>query len=316
MSNPNDMSENAEISMNEEEHPDNLELGEEESSYMTDMLNNLFTQYLNTNINAELYQPINSSENSDSTSPPSSSPPSPPDSPPESPIPDLIEQNIDDDIDSLPPFPPPPPPRPSLIQSSMLPSSTRNIVYLPPSVGGQVAQGASHVLFTPIPFGSLIQNTFPVGGSGAPAPGTMASIIQNSFENDKDKYKHVISDEGKELLKPKKYSEIETDEKKCSIMHEEFEPDTMVIQLPCKHVFCEEAINHWIENESASCPVCRDKLPSKEIENKDEIERRARARNVPISRSAYYQRLFQNIEELQTRREEEDIQRAIWNSLN
>ena len=145
----------------------------------------------------------------------------------------------------------------------------------------------------------------------------MASVIRRSFETDKDKYKHVLSDEGKELLTPQKYSDIDTDEKKCSIMHEEFEPDTDVIQLPCKHVFCKDAIMHWIEHESASCPVCRAALPSKEIENKDKIEARVRRRTIRTMPSTqYYQNIIRSIDEIRQQREEEDIQRAIWNSLN
>ena len=38
----------------------------------------------------------------------------------------------------------------------------------------------------------------------------------------------------------------------------------MVIQLPCAHCFNNDAILHWLTEESCKCPVCRYKLESKE----------------------------------------------------
>ena len=43
----------------------------------------------------------------------------------------------------------------------------------------------------------------------------------------------------------------------CNITLEDFSPNTMVIALPCKHAFQENAIRHWLLNNSNRCPVCR-----------------------------------------------------------
>ena len=43
----------------------------------------------------------------------------------------------------------------------------------------------------------------------------------------------------------------------CNITLEEFQQQTRVIALPCKHAFKEEAIIQWLTNNSNRCPVCR-----------------------------------------------------------
>ena len=159
------------------------------------------------------------------------------------------------------------------------------------------------------------------------------SVIQRSFNEDPSAFKQVISDEGKQLLETVQFSSLDTEETKCTIMQDAFEDDTMVIELPCKHVFCEEAIMHWLKNESASCPVCRHKLPSKEVrieknrniselgESEDTEENGLRVRSssapTPLNEniSLYYHSIINNITRLHQLNEEEDTQQAIWNSI-
>ena len=52
---------------------------------------------------------------------------------------------------------------------------------------------------------------------------------------------------------------------RCPITQAEFAEGDAVLVLPCGHAFMQDAIQLWLENESAECPVCRCALPSHEI---------------------------------------------------
>ncbi len=95
---------------------------------------------------------------------------------------------------------------------------------------------------------------------------TLDDIINRSFQ-DKHKYKKVISDKGKQSLlyetydkeKHKKYNST------CPIFQCEFNNGDNITILPCKHIFLKDGIDRWLQDEKPVCPVCRYKLPSKEI---------------------------------------------------
>lgn len=103
-------------------------------------------------------------------------------------------------------------------------------------------------------------------GGGAPAPGN----ILNASLYDKEAYKQVLSEKGKEEIVYRKYDKKNDEIKKCPIMFTDFEDDEEIAQLPCGHIFDKDGISKWLEEEDASCPVCRKKLDSKEIKNEDE----------------------------------------------
>jgi hypothetical protein len=56
-------------------------------------------------------------------------------------------------------------------------------------------------------------------------------------------------------------------QERCPIMQSELDKGDVVLALPCGHVFLKDAIQTWLETESAECPVCRHALPSCEIMN-------------------------------------------------
>ena len=99
---------------------------------------------------------------------------------------------------------------------------------------------------------------------------SISSILNQSFGEQEQKYKTVLSDKGNEQLKIIKYSSDSYENKMCPIMHINFEDNEEVIELPCKHIFNSDGIKKWLSEEKAECPVCRYKLDSKEIINKDE----------------------------------------------
>jgi hypothetical protein len=54
-------------------------------------------------------------------------------------------------------------------------------------------------------------------------------------------------------------------ESMCPITQSEFVEGDAVLVLPCGHAFIKDAIQTWLETESAECPVCRHALPSCDI---------------------------------------------------
>ena len=55
------------------------------------------------------------------------------------------------------------------------------------------------------------------------------------------------------------------DDRVCPITQAEFAEGDAALTLPCGHVFIRDAIQTWLETESAECPVCRHALPSREV---------------------------------------------------
>jgi SUMO ligase MMS21 Smc5/6 complex component len=51
----------------------------------------------------------------------------------------------------------------------------------------------------------------------------------------------------------------------CPITQDKLMEGDAVLVLPCGHSFMKDAIQTWLETESAECPVCRHALPSREI---------------------------------------------------
>ena len=96
---------------------------------------------------------------------------------------------------------------------------------------------------------------------------SLENFINSTFENNKDKFKKVISDYELEKLKPHIF--IKKDETttncQCPIYCYNFEENEEVIKLPCNHNFNCEGIIKWLTQESNTCPVCRYEFDYKEI---------------------------------------------------
>ena len=95
---------------------------------------------------------------------------------------------------------------------------------------------------------------------------TTYNQILNSSLNDKCSYKYILSEEGESQLKTITFTkELKEINNCCPIMSSEFEDNQNIISLPCNHYFEPAAINKWVKEEKAECPVCRFKLHSKEV---------------------------------------------------
>ncbi len=97
---------------------------------------------------------------------------------------------------------------------------------------------------------------------------TLNRLLQSSF-HDKAKYKKVLSSKGETELEDLSYNIDLNTNSRCPIMHVDFTDGMDIIRLPCNHCFIPEAIERWLKEENALCPVCRYNLDSKEVETED-----------------------------------------------
>ena len=94
----------------------------------------------------------------------------------------------------------------------------------------------------------------------------IGNILQQSlFDPSQNRYKNVLSEEGRDQVSSTIYDPTKYPEGSCPITQNPFSPGQEVSVLPCGHVFDPEAIKKWLEGEKASCPVCRYQLKSIEV---------------------------------------------------
>ena len=95
--------------------------------------------------------------------------------------------------------------------------------------------------------------------------------VQNVMESslyERSAVRTVITPEAMQELLQKVMTKGEGEgegEGMCPITQSEFAEGNAVLVLPCGHAFLKDAIQTWLETESAECPVCRHALPSYEI---------------------------------------------------
>ena len=94
----------------------------------------------------------------------------------------------------------------------------------------------------------------------------IAHILATSFDT-KPKYKHVLSKRGETSLNKITYDPAKHQQTMCPITQNTFEAGDELIELPCKHYFEPDAIEHWLKKEKAECPICRMKLEHVEAEH-------------------------------------------------
>ena len=167
---------------------------------------------------------------------------------------------------------------------------------------------------------------------------TINRLLRETF-NDKPKYKDVISSEGEKKLEKIIYIKELSGNTVCPIYQSEFTPGMEVTKLPCGHLFSTIGIERWLKEESSLCPVCRYKLESKEIKideniNNEEMETDVSYTIRPAINSLSNNMLsnntlsnnilsnnmlsnvFQQVMENYNNYDDDDLQAAIFNSLN
>ena len=102
------------------------------------------------------------------------------------------------------------------------------------------------------------------------------NILNETFTNNRKKYKKVICDHELNKLKIEKYNSVDTLKKnynkECIFTLNEFEEEENIIKLPCNHIFNDKQIINWLENESNTCPICRYEFDYKEINTEPDYD--------------------------------------------
>ena len=98
----------------------------------------------------------------------------------------------------------------------------------------------------------------------------LLSAMEQSFV-EKNKYKNILSDEGENMIKTERFDETKHKTTCCPILQAPFKKNDEIAILPCKHIFDKESIMEWLTTENALCPVCRYKLPSKEVKIEEQV---------------------------------------------
>lgn len=108
---------------------------------------------------------------------------------------------------------------------------------------------------------SLVSNTY--------QDDNIYNEISNLFDNNNNtnEEKKVINDKGREQLLYTNYDKTIHSETNCPITFDEFKEDEIIVKLPCSHYFSKKAIETWLFEKSAYCPLCKFELPYKRIKN-------------------------------------------------
>lgn len=83
--------------------------------------------------------------------------------------------------------------------------------------------------------------------------------------------KLIVSDEELDKLQVVIFSELQTDEKSCSICLDEFVPESQLYTIPCKHLFHTSCLKDWVA-ENYKCPVCRGDIAEHRADLGDDVE--------------------------------------------
>jgi hypothetical protein len=100
--------------------------------------------------------------------------------------------------------------------------------------------------------------------SNANANANAANVMEASLY-DRSPVRCVITPEAMQDLLSLSLSGLVGVNKCCPITQVDLAEGDAVLVLPCGHAFLKDAIQTWLETESATCPVCRHALPSREM---------------------------------------------------
>jgi hypothetical protein len=94
------------------------------------------------------------------------------------------------------------------------------------------------------------------------------AVSQQELQQMQD-FKRVVPHEELAKLQVVAFSELQTDEKSCSICLDEFVPESKLYTIPCKHLFHTDCLKDWVA-ENYKCPVCRCEIAKYKVDLEDE----------------------------------------------
>ena len=199
---------------------------------------------------------------------------------------DISENTMPNNIPNLLPLELPTSPTTRAFFSNIFEQFSNNISYVDPpymiNMNRLMIPTLTTEQSTPAPPTPSAQNTYwitdtqdiresylPIASDRTPNINRLSTIMEQSFQ-EKNSYKQIISEEGMKEIIFKKYKKTSTETVMCTITRDILKEGDDIAILPCKHQFKKEAITNWITNKKAECPVCRYKLASTEVKEKEE----------------------------------------------
>lgn len=131
-------------------------------------------------------------------------------------------------------------------------------------------------------WGAFLTNVLEPRPIRARPSAALGRVLEETLLSSQPVYKGVLSEKGEKLVverpfDPTKDSELPS----CPITQTPFEAGATVAELPCGHIFDPSGVMIWLRKESATCPVCRHKLPSREERVSEDPVSRAVGRRAP-----------------------------------
>ena len=233
-----------------------------------------------------------------------------------------IYNDVNEDLSDLPALIPLIPPLLSIFQTPSW-GSVRRARTLPPihSIFGQTINSSYIPLLSSTDSSNNLMNNNIIFNSDELYDVSMNinNILERSFGEQAHLYKKIISKQGKEDIHFSTFDAKQGVEVVCAITRCPFEEGEEIATLPCKHIFNKEAIMRWLEEKSASCPVCRYALDDKEVKKSTPLLLNTPTARAAAGTSADRRRLRHMLYDMLDLRlqedEEERIQRAILQSL-
>jgi hypothetical protein len=90
------------------------------------------------------------------------------------------------------------------------------------------------------------------------------AVSQQELQQMQD-FKRIVPEEELAKLQVVAFSDLQTDEKNCSICLDEFLAESQLYAIPCKHLFHKECLADWVA-ENYKCPVCRGEIAKYKVD--------------------------------------------------